>query len=654
MNGRNRLRNVDMAEVRSMSRPKFAETEKAARATYERRERAIELYFEGQTLGEIKRETRICKQEIYRFVARFNTLRDDGGIVGFFALVPGAQVVRIRHAASDKLSRKTAVSGAFGLLLRRYPEVQRALQNLALYGNEEGIRREGERGLKMIVLHERFIRNCLEAGIAAPRYPFNSASEGLPALTRWVRELRRHRYSVFLSNEDPEAARQSKPSPGTLKTSWRARRCFDRVECDGTHLDIELIVTLPSPDEEGIVRRRFHRIWLIVLIEVVSRSVLGYSCALGGNYSWTDVFSAVRSAYLPWKPKEVGTLSRLYSPGDALPQGYDGRLHGVLFDELYLDRHLAHRAEAFLTVLQSKLGCVPVFGPAHSPNVRPHVENLIHLLDEAGIHRMPATLGSSPHDIRRDRSCSPLAYHLDFETIEALIDILICKYNNSRSPMSTVSCNEVLLQSVARGRHLVRRVPQGELGGLFDIVHIGHSAASRSKGQHGQVIVRALDDEYSSTAFGSRHDLVGQDVTWFAGQDVRQIEAFLSDGTGIGMLSASPRFMGQAHGLLTRRCIKAASVLDSVLRNCDDAVRTYRSIVADKARSQKKAVREYERLRQEQRDLTGSRVQTEEEVASLQNTWPAQQRPVEQSEGRWAGDMLADALLRNVMDDGQA
>jgi hypothetical protein len=230
------------------------------------------------------------------------------------------------------------------------------------------------------------------------------------------------------------------------------------------------------------------------------------------------------------------------------------------------------------------------------------------------------------------------------------VDILICRYNSSRSPMSTVSRNEVLLRSVVSGRHLVRRVPQAELPGLFDRVHFGEERISRTHGDTGRVIVRALYGEYSSPAFAERHDLVGRWVTYSAGEDIRQIEASLDDGTPLGILAVNPRWAGQPHGLITRKRIKDASAHDSLLRSADDAVLAYRTWTAERARAEKSAARELERLRLEQRELEGASAVPEGDDFPDHDLAITPHVVALPTDSRWAGDSLANALLRESDD----
>ncbi|WP_179257802.1 hypothetical protein [Burkholderia sp. AU6039] len=54
---------------------------------------------------------------------------------------------------------------------------------------------------------------------------------------------------------------------------------FERVECDAHKLDTRMTVLVPSP-HGGTEPRPIHRLWVVVLIEVASRAVLGYHLSL--------------------------------------------------------------------------------------------------------------------------------------------------------------------------------------------------------------------------------------------------------------------------------------------------------------------------------------------------------------------------------------
>lgn len=89
-------------------------------------------------------------------------------------------------------------------------------------------------------------------------------------------------------------------------------------------LDSRMVVMLPSP-HGGEEARKIHRLWVVVLIEVASRAVLGYHLSLGRECSAEDVLRAVKRALTPWRPRELQFSANAYVPGAGLPSSRSPR-----------------------------------------------------------------------------------------------------------------------------------------------------------------------------------------------------------------------------------------------------------------------------------------------------------------------------------------
>jgi hypothetical protein len=90
------------------------------------------------------------------------------------------------------------------------------------------------------------------------------------------------------------------------------------VECDARKLDARMVVMVPSP-HGGLEPRHVHRLWVVVLIEVASRVVLGYHLSLRRECSAEDVVRAIKCALSPWQPRELQFSGNAYAPGAGLP-----------------------------------------------------------------------------------------------------------------------------------------------------------------------------------------------------------------------------------------------------------------------------------------------------------------------------------------------
>ena len=125
------------------------------------------------------------------------------------------------------------------------------------------------RGLKH--LHDAFLRECRALGLTANDYPFNAEQLGIRSLSAAVRAecLRSFERSAHLAG-----AIRFKGLPHEASAP-AASQALDVVEFDGHRLDIRLKVVVRDP--LGFEQQfEIERIWLLVILDVFTRAVLGY------------------------------------------------------------------------------------------------------------------------------------------------------------------------------------------------------------------------------------------------------------------------------------------------------------------------------------------------------------------------------------------
>ena len=71
---------------------------------------------------------------------------------------------------------------------------------------------------------------------------------------------------------------------------------FDRIEMDAHKLDGRFVVMIPQLDG-GWSPRLIHRLWVIVLLDVASRAVIGYHLSLRLEVNKEDVIAAISKVY---------------------------------------------------------------------------------------------------------------------------------------------------------------------------------------------------------------------------------------------------------------------------------------------------------------------------------------------------------------------
>lgn len=551
-----------------------------ARQDFERKKSAIDHYSQGLSCNDIKKATGISRSYLFYLLKRCTSLSDAGHPIGYFALIKGHHTVVERRNAATKLEAGRALPGSLQALFDKHPALRETMRRLIVDKVPPDSTRADYR-LSWHHIHEIFLGQCNALEIMPPSYPFCSGSQGKYALENWGRrmiaESQAKKSSAAMAWMQDQYAGRGPPS-----------RVFERVELDGHDLDVNWALEVPSLNGDGVIYCQISRLWLIALLEVKSSAVIGYSVSLGRNYNASDVTRAVQSSLVPWRPRQLTLSTISYKPGECLPNALMPELGYVCYDELWLDNARSHLSDLFLTMLERTVNAVPVFGPKASPNVRPNIEMLFDLLEEAGIHCIAGTTGSHPKDPRKTgKNEERLILKLD--VLLDLIDLLIVRYNTGIAPGTTISRNEVLQRAVMRETNIFRRVPQAKRAlctkfSIFEEAVIGQD--------RGKPILRWKNARYDGPGLHSLPNLVGQRVLVMANQDLRKIEVvLLKDGRSLGELIVEKRWRDTPHTTFTRTALRRVMTNAGFVRHAADiplAVREHvEKEVIEKGRQQR-------------------------------------------------------------------
>src|SRR5471032_426638 len=262
----------------------------AKRKTFEARYEAINLYATGQTLREIEKQTSINSRQLYGLLDRCLTQADDGRLVGFRGLLKHDRFGS--YARTAKLPAEYSASGrglvgAFAFLLEQHPPLAQWLtQKIRKHAvtlhqvSTDGPLKTRLNGL--CNLHAGFLTQCRAVGITAADYPLNTDRMGIRSLSAYVT-------AQILTNFGDAArtagATHLKGMPGGAGRG--AVRPYQVVEFDGHRLNVRLKIVIRDPlglEQEFEV----ERIWLLVIIDVCTRAVLGYHLVLSREYGQTN------------------------------------------------------------------------------------------------------------------------------------------------------------------------------------------------------------------------------------------------------------------------------------------------------------------------------------------------------------------------------
>lgn len=523
----------------------------ARRRSFENNRTAVALYLQGEELTEIQVRTGLDGSRVRKLILRCLQRGEDGTIAGLSALVPYRR--RRPHQRTKSLpsgEREAGFAGAFEMLLRTYPSVREAIEQ-ALQGKAL---RPGCARHYAAEAYAAFLRACAAQGLAeANCYPFNTQSIGVQAVRRYVRDyVARHLGRMG----EPLLGRRVAAKLHTGDGRHRpALALFERVECDAHLLDQGLSIMVRHPNGH-YVARRLHRLWVVVLMEVRSRSVLGYSLSLGRQPSSQDLLDAVHMALSPWHPyRRLGEQWR-YSQAAGFPSGIEG-LRGLGFRELSVDGARMNLARDVVDQLAALMGARVTHLSRGTPDDRPFIERYFRTLEQMGFHRLRGTTGSYPADPRRLPAGPPGdAHRLDWVHLPAILDHLIAEYNGApHTSLGEVSPLDYLRQMAGTVHPECRVLSQSEIDNLQFAW-----AVKTIRGSLAQA--RAPYVEYGLARYGGgplalSYNLIGQKVRVRVNvHDARVASLFSLGGEPLGEVYAAPPWHEHAHSLRLRCLIQ--------------------------------------------------------------------------------------------------
>lgn len=535
-------------------------------AHYQRRKRAVLLYLAGTSHAALYEQT--------GFNARYinHTIRErcmhphaDGQIYGWRALIPRQHLTkytRKKKIKADHMGRGTA--GALGNLLLQEPAFARRLDKAILKTCAD--KALGQVRQPRHALWAWFLKELRGLGYETKNeWPFTVKNMGYSALLR---------YSEKVLNANPMKAARIAGGPQLEKkmisgdgVDRPVENPFDRVEMDAHKLDGRFVVMIPQIDG-GWAPRLIHRLWVIVLLDVVSRAVIGYFFSIRIEVNKEDVLAAIKNALLRWERKELTFGDQAYFEDAALPSGHHDRYVGLCWKETSVDGALAETCKTVKTKLHDVVGSSLLdptvgFAQRRSKDDRPFIEVFFKTLASRGLHRLSNTTGTKAQDKRgHDPAAIAVISQFQLEYAEELLDVLIANYNATphtslgyRSPL------QMLDYYASVSRLPSEHADSNSVQGLLSVRKLCTVRGGYKEGR--RPYVNFLGASYSSEDLAQRHDLVGKRI-WVINHlenDSRIAMATTKEGHRLGTLRARPPWHRTPHSLTIR------SAINSMVRN---------------------------------------------------------------------------------------
>ncbi|MFZ6813355.1 hypothetical protein ACO0K3_02725 [Undibacterium sp. Rencai35W] len=529
---------------------------------FSKRKRAVILYLEGASDKLIFEETGIGRKQTYRLIReRCIQTHPDGRVYGWRGL--------IKHLRINAPHRKKKITvnnwggGAVGALkstMENFPELRVKFEKRVLSAASETtlseVRRPRKANWKWLI--DKFREEGLEV---KGEWPFNTARLGYGSIRKYIDSiLMGNPYLAAKAIGGKDLVKKLAASDGTNRPNLIA---FDRVEVDAHKLDGRFCVMIPQLDgdyEPKIV----HRLWVVVILEVVSRAVLGYQFSMGKEVNKEDVLKAIKSALTKWSPRKVTFSECSYHPGAGFPSSHNVRFLGACWNEFSVDGALANTcnsvADQIARVVKAK-----ILDPDNSYSVRrtkddrPFIETFFRTVGKNGLQRLNNTTGGKPSDKNGyDPVKIALTSQFQIEYAEDLIDTLIANYNvaphgmlGSRSPLAYLDF------ITSNNKVPIRYADPGEIQNLLNTRKLVTLKGGFSTGR--RPYVNFFGATYSADWLDNQQQLVGQKL-WannFLEDDARLIRISNRDGVILGILHAHPPWHQSPHSLRVRRAINS-------------------------------------------------------------------------------------------------
>lgn len=569
------------------------------------RKKAVDLFIStDMKVKDIENETRLRRDQIYSFVRRCIEKDESGEIMGYRALIPFKRVKDYtrRDLPINKEEDTDNFTGAFSLLLDTYPSLKDLI--IDLYLNRKNYKNKiNDPVISIKNLHKKFLDECRRIGIKMNEYPFNTKSLAKKSLERYVKELANTYFVEVAKRNGEQAAMVAKNTGRGNQNNPMIIRPLERVEFDGHRIDTSVAIIFKTPEGDEIVEV-MNRIWILSIVDVATRAILGYHLCLNKEYSSHDVLMCIRNAIIPWKQKSLTINGLIYSESANFPSNLIPEARFGIWDEFCYDNAKANVAKIVKSKLTDLIGCSINMGPVAVPVRRPIIERFFQTLEKNGFHRLPSTTGSNPQDPKRKNpEQNAVKYRITSEHLEELTDVLIAEYNgcphdgnNNLSPL------EVFQQRVSRGM-TIEQLPEEKRNEMafFSLKVTRKVNGSLKNGIRPYIFYEGV--RYTNEILNHSPHLINKTLALLVNtDDLRLIKAFFADGSELGVLSAAGKWGITPHDLRTRKAINKLKSNKLIhFTQSDDPIQIYQEYLENEAQKNKTNRNKLASLQKEQK-----------------------------------------------------
>jgi hypothetical protein len=529
---------------------------------YLHRKHAIQAYLAGATGRDMMERHNVTLRWVVDILRdRCLQAHTDGRIFGWRGAVRYARRKPYHRTKPVKTSAfGLGAAGAMGLLLALEPDFKQRLDNYILKTVPNN--QIGEIKKPNHAIWSWFLKGLRELGYEARnQWPFNVETRGYSSVVRYADALLKGNPKVAaMLTGGMDAVKKLSTGDGRNRPDMTE---LQRVEMDAHKLDCRLCVMIPQSDGDWSPKI-VHRLWVIVIVHVASRAVLGYYLSLRREVDKNDVLATIKCALSRWLLPEMQFCQEELLPDAGLPSSHAEHFLGLCWNETSVDGALAQTCATVQAQLLNVVGSTLVnpsagYPARRSKDDRPFVERYFAHLSSGGFGRLSISTGSSPKG-RKGRKPEEVAVVSQFQLpyLEELLAATIANYN--ATPISSLGHRSpltVLDFLYSKNRLPERRADQKLVQALMSVRQLCVVKGGVEQGR--RVYVNFGGARYSSDSFGARFDLAGKQV-WITNHldnDSRIALASTTSGEPLGVLMAAPPWHRLPHSLVIRRSINS-------------------------------------------------------------------------------------------------
>lgn len=554
--------------------------------TFNNRCKAIQMYLEGESVKKIQDNTGVARTSITDLLRRCLQPGPDGNILGYTALIPFFRLKEYERKADVKPKFREdqgGLSGIFKLTLKKYPDITKILTDLILKRNSSELSIH-EKRISAKEIHKIFLKLLSKKGVKENEWPFSTKHQGLTSIKKYIDEVLDANFArgVRVREEEDSGAHLAVGTGHAAFLSFEEP--YEAVQFDAYCIDAIFSAEFDTP--EGYKTDiQLDRLWLITLIECVSRAIIAYSVIYRSQISATDLLDVLRNAINPPERIEI-TLPGLNYPEDGgLPHEVIPQCRGVVWNIIFLDGALAHLANIIQKDARDRLGISINWGPVAHFERRSIQERFFEKVAVDIFKRLPSTTGSHPKKGRaKNAEEVAVKYKFRAEDSEQLLAIYVAEYNATPSEgISFLSPLNVLQYFFQEQNHhfLPRYLPKhiGQNSNPLPISKVVSVIGGKSLGRRPYIGLER--ERYTNDVLSLAAGLVGQKIRIeIDDRDLRQVRAFLLNGAELGVLNVMGRWQFSKHSLKTRKIINSLiSKRQLVISKFENPVHAYMKLL---------------------------------------------------------------------------